>query len=57
MFMKGRGDGSQIGIFLLQNVGKNHTSLFLKLAFCQSGGVAIPSPYVINLFKYLLAFI
>lgn len=30
---------------------------FLKLAFSQSDGVAIPGPSVINLFKYLLAFI
>lgn len=36
---------------------KIHTYLFLKLAFSHSNGVAIPGPCVINLFKYLLAFI
>lgn len=32
-------------------------TLFLKLAFSQSDGVAVPSSCIINLFKYLFAFI
>lgn len=32
-------------------------AIFLKLAFSHSNSVAIPGPCVINLLKYLLAFI